>query len=77
MPKVYLSKEEKENCRFCDFVRGELHRQDKLFSDLAYELNLPTPSVTNRINGKARWTLPEIVATLSYLGKSYEFGEDR
>lgn len=77
MPKVYLSHEEKMNIRFCDFVRGELHRQHKLFSELAYELNLPTPSVTNRINGKTRWTLQEVITTLSFLGKSYEFGEER
>lgn len=77
MPKIYLTNEERENNRFCDFVRGELHRQNKLFSELAHELNLPTVSVTNRVNGKTRWTLPEIIGTLSFLGKSYEFGEDR
>lgn len=77
MPKVYLSKEEKVNNNFCDFVRGELHRQNKLFSELAYELNLPTVSVTNRINGKTRWTLQEVVTTLAFLGKAYQFGEEK
>lgn len=77
MPKVYLSKEERETNRFNDFIRGELRRQGYRFEDLANELNLPTPSVTNRINRKSRWSLEEIIATLAFLGKSYEFGEER
>lgn len=77
MPRVYITKEERENHKFNDFIRGELHRQGLRFEDLAYELNLPTPSVTNRINNKSRWTLPEIIATLSFLGKSYKFGEEK
>lgn len=76
MPKVYLSKEEREVNRFNDFIRGELHRQGLRFEDLANELCLPTPSVTNRLNNRSRWTLLEIVTTLSFLGKSYQFGEE-
>ncbi len=77
MPKVYITKEERENHRFNDFIRGELHRQGLRFEDLANELCLPTPSVTCRINGRSRWSLQEIVATLSFLGKSYQFGEEK
>lgn len=77
MPKVYLSKEEREVNRFNDFIRGELHRQGLRFEDLANELCLPTPSVTNRLNNRSRWTLLEIVTTLSFLGKSYQFGEEK
>lgn len=77
MPKVFITKEEKENHRFNDFVRGELHRQGLRFEDLANELCLPTPSITNRINGRSRWTLGEVISTLSFLGRSYQFGEER
>lgn len=77
MPKVYITNEQKEIDHFNDRIRGELHRQGLRFEDLAYELNLPTPSVTNRINNKSRWTLPEIIATLSFLGMSYQFGEEK
>ena len=77
MPKIYLSKEQKESQHFCDFVRRELRVQKKKRSDLADELGLPLSSVTQRINGNARWTLTEIITTLYFLGTSYEFGENR
>lgn len=77
MPKTFITTEQRESNRFNDFVRGELRRQNLRHSDLATELSLPTVSVTNRINGVSRWTLPEIISTLSFLGCSYRFGEDK
>lgn len=74
MPKVYISAEERECHRFSDFIRGELKRQNKRHSDLAYELNLSTVAVTQRINGKTRWTLPEIIQTINYLNTEYTIG---
>lgn len=73
MPKVYLTTEERECNRFSDFVRGELRRQGKFHKDLANELNLSTVAVTQRINGKTRWTLPEIIQTLCFLKSEYTF----
>lgn len=77
MPKVYVTKEERENHKFNDFIRGELHRQGLRFEDLANELCLPTPSITCRINGRSAWKLSEVISTLSFLGKSYRFGEEK
>ena len=75
MPKCFITSEQREESRFSDFIRGELKRRNLRHADLAAELNLPTVSVTQRINGKSRWTLPEIVAALSYLNTSFTFGE--
>lgn len=77
MPKIYLSKTERESQHFCDFVRRQLRVQKKKRSDLADELGLPLSSVTQRINGNARWTLTEIITTLYFLNTSYEFGDNR
>ena len=77
MPKIYLSKEERDCQHFCDFVRRELRVQKKKRSDLADELGLPLSSVTQRINGNARWNLSEIITTLYFLNTSYEFGDNR
>jgi len=74
MPKVYLTTEERECNKFSDYVRGELKRQGKRHSDLAYELNLTQSTVTQKINGKIVWTLPEIISTLTYLGTEYTIG---
>lgn len=74
MPRVYLSIEERECRRFSDFVRGELKRQGKLHRDLADELGLPRDAVTRRLSNKRRWTLEEIVQTISYLDTEYTIG---
>ena len=75
MPKIYLSIEDRECQRFCDFVRGELKRQGKLHRDLADELNLSAVSVTLKINGKVKWSLSEVIQTINYLGATYTIGE--
>lgn len=74
MPKVYLTAEERECNRFSDFIRGELKRQDKRHKDLADELNLSTVAITQRINGKTRWTLPEIIQAVNFLNTEYTIG---
>lgn len=75
MPKVYLSIEERECNRFSDFIRGELKRQKKRNSDLAYELNLSPGSITQKLNGSVKWSLPEIIQALNYLDSEYVFGK--
>ena len=77
MPRVYVTKEEREINHFNDRIRGELRRQGLRFEDLANELSLPTPSITCRINGKSAWKLSEVISTLSFLGMSYQFGEEK
>ena len=74
MPKVYLTKEERECRRFSDYVRGELKRQKRSHSDLAAELNITQSAVTQKINGKIVWTLPEMITTLMFLGEEYTIG---
>ncbi len=75
MPKVFITSEKREESRFSDFIRGELKRRNLRQADLAAELELPTVSVTQRLNGKSRWTLPEIITALSFLNTSFTFGE--
>ena len=75
MPKLRLTTEERECNRFSDLIRGELKRQGKRHADLADELNLPTVAVTNRLNGKTRWTLPEMVTAVVFLNTNFEIGK--
>lgn len=75
MPKLRPTPEQRECNRFSDFVRGELKRQGKKHSDLADELNLSQPTVTQKINGKVVWTLPEIIQTVVYLNTEYTIGD--
>ena len=77
MPKVFITSEQREINRFNDYVRGELRRRNLRHADLADELNLPQVSITNRLNGHARWTLPEVIKTLSFFNTGYQFGENR
>lgn len=77
MPRIYLTSEEREENRFCDFVRGTLKRNGLRHKDLADALNLPTVSITQRINGKSRWTLPEMIQTLHFLGCTYTLGDSK
>ena len=74
MPRVYITKEDRVCRQFSDFVRGELKRQNKRHKDLADCLNISTVAVTQRINGKTMWTLPDIVQTLDFLHSTYELG---
>lgn len=74
MPRVYITKEDRECRRFSDFVRGELKRQNKRYKDLAECLNLSTVAVNQRINCKTRWSLPDIIQTLDFLHSTYEIG---
>ena len=76
MPKIYLSKEQKEYDHFSDFVRRQLRIQKKKRSDLATELGLPVSSLTQRMNGNTEWKLAEAIATLYFLDCEYTFGED-
>jgi hypothetical protein len=75
MPKVFITKEQREYDRFSDFVRRQLRLQKKKKIDLAAELNLPVCCVTQRINGNTRWTLGEVIATLYFLDCEYTLGE--
>ena len=77
MPKLRLTTEERECNRFSDFIRGELKRQNKKQSDLADVLNLPAETVARRLNGKTRWTLPEIVTAVDFLNTTFTFGNVR
>lgn len=74
MPKVFITKEQREINRFNDYVRGELRRRNLRHADLAKELDLPQVSITMRLCGKTDWSLADIVSTLAFLGTTYEFG---
>ena len=74
MPRVYLTKEDRECQRFSDFVRGELKRQDKRHKDLADCLNISQVATTNKINGKTKWSLSDMIQTLDFLHSSYVIG---
>ena len=74
MPRTYLTTEQRECDRFSDFVRRELRKQKKSYEDLGSELNLAKSGIAQRINGVTRWTLPEIIQTVDFLGTAYTFG---
>ena len=74
MPKLRPTPEQRECNRFSDFVRGELKRQGKQQQDLADCLRLTRTAVTKKINGKAAWSLSDIVQTLEFLNSSYVIG---
>jgi hypothetical protein len=74
MPRVYLTTEEREVNRISDFIRGELRRQNRRYSDVAKELNLSTASISQKINGKVPWSLAEVVQIFHYLKASWTIG---
>jgi transcriptional regulator with XRE-family HTH domain len=47
-------------------VRGETQ------SDLAKQLNLSIPAISNRFNGKTEWSITEIDAICKRYNKSYD-----
>lgn len=51
-----------------DFIRGEMKRQNYNQDDIAYRLNLPRVSISNRLNGKSEWTAREIIDVMEFLG---------
>ena len=51
-----------------DFIRGEIKRQHYSQEDIAYRLNLPRVSISNRLNGKSEWTAREIIDLMEFLG---------
>ena len=54
--------------RLNDFIRGEMSRQHYSQEDIAYRLNLPRVSISNRLNGKSEWTAREIIDLMEFLG---------
>lgn len=74
MPKVFLTNEEREEFRFNNFLRGMLRMQKKTYEDLGRELNLDKSGISQRINGKTRWTLPEIITALQFLETEFTIG---
>ena len=54
--------------RLNDFIRGEMNRQHYSQEDIAYRLNLPRVSISNRLNGKSEWTAREIIDLMEFLG---------
>lgn len=69
MPRVTLDKPTIQYQRFCDWVKGELRRQGKEQADLAAYLNVSTPCISYRLNGKVEWYFRDVLKTVEFLGR--------
>lgn len=52
--------------KFCDWVRGELRRQQKKQSELASYIGTDQSGLSLRLSGKRTWTLKEYFDTLEF-----------
>ena len=58
--------------KFNDWIRGELKRQKKNQTELAYYIGTDQPGLSMRMNGKRSWTLKEYFDTLEFFGLAAE-----
>lgn len=56
-----------------DFIRGEMARQHISQASLAYMMNLPQPSISYRLSGKADWTVWELLNVFEILGVEFNY----
>jgi hypothetical protein len=61
--------------RFNDWIRGELKRQKKNQTELAYYIGTDQSGLSLRMNEKRTWTLKEYFNVLEFFGKSAEDAE--
>ncbi len=73
MPKLKGAPEEREQNRFCDWVRGEAKRQGYRNSDIADELLISDQALCNKLNGRSKLTITDISRICGMLGQ-YTFG---
>lgn len=59
---------DKQYRKMNDFIRGEMKRQKINQDALAYRLNIPQQSVSQRLLGKTEWTAREIIDVFEFLG---------
>ena len=61
--------------RFNDWIRGELKRQNKNQTELAYYIGTDQSGLSLRMNEKRTWTLKEYFNVLEFFGKKAEDAE--
>lgn len=61
--------------RFNDWIRGELKRQKKNQTELAYYIGTDQSGLSLRMNEKRTWTLKEYFNVLEFFGKKAEDAE--
>lgn len=61
--------------RFNDWIRGELKRQKKNQTELAYYIGTDQSGLSLRMNEKRTWTLKEYFNVLEFFGKRAEDAE--
>ena len=61
--------------RFNDRIRGELKRQKKNQTELAYYIGTDQSGLSLRMNEKRTWTLKEYFNVLEFFGKKAEDAE--
>ena len=61
--------------RFNDGIRGELKRQKKNQTELAYYIGTDQSGLSLRMNEKRTWTLKEYFNVLEFFGKKAEDAE--
>jgi hypothetical protein len=77
MPKLRPTREQLEIRNFNGFVLSRMKILKLKQSDIAECLELPRPSVTMRLAGQSRWTLPEMIKVCELLGETYTIGTVR
>lgn len=77
MPRLRETTEEKEMRRFNRFINGYLKEKRLRQEDLADYLELPRPSVGNRLCGKTKWTLADMAKACEFIGVPYTIGGER
>lgn len=76
MPKVYLSLDDREKHRFCDWVAGEMRRRGITQESLGKELGRTQAGISKRLKGSIDWTLTEIICVCRILGEyTFEGGQ--
>lgn len=77
MPKLRPTLEQLEVRNFNGFVLSRMKIMKLRQDDIAECIDLPRESVTRRLAGKSRWTLPEMIKVCELLGETYTIGTVR
>lgn len=68
MPRVILTKTNREYQRYLDWLRGEMKRQKMNQTQLGQILGHDQVGISNRLNGVVEWSLPDVLETLEIFG---------
>ena len=74
MPRLRLTKEEKEIRAFSNWVRGELVYRGLRQQDLADALEISKAAVCQKLKTKMSWSLSDIAKVCEFFGEEYTVG---